>query len=426
MFIKRINKAKLIILFLLILLILTSKTINAEKVGILGIDGDFNQRYINTAVNQLEISLNNLKRFTVINQNDLHEYLRQKDHQNILIDYNNAMMAADELDIDLIFWGEMIHLSSSYNSSQREHISECTIKINVWDQEKRSIIISSNLEAESSDSNRNQAYQNAIKAAIEKIEPLVREEFAIYSFIYEVTDDNVTFAGGRNVGVENEWRYKVLEIDQREVGDYRRIGLVEVNKIDSSETEAVIIWESERINTDHVVKELPEREISLTNITTEVFSYQIESDNNSNTDNKIGFSLSGQFGSELPYKTSRGALFGFSILDNNTLLDIGASISGEIQLFPGTLNMFFSGGGGTSFLYDDFPLGNNPEETGVFVKSNLGLKYYLDYETGNRVQFGLMGRFGPKFSNKNLTGLGASLSIGIPVNFPNPLRYLTD
>lgn len=426
------------LLLLLLLLFLSNPSLARERVGVLDFDGNVREEYRTAASNRLSRILMDLERFDVIERREMDRILSEQHFQLTgLVDVDTAVEVGKILGITQAFVGSIDHLSSSWDQGNYRAESRVTVKI--IDVETSTLLYIMENSGSGFDRNSTTARHQALENALgEGFVNQLRERFAITSIITRVEGSLVYLMGGQDIGMKNGYRYRILRPDEpgRDFQDtfYQEVGLLEIIDVSASRSRGRIIYAAEPVQQQDVAQEVPYNTRGLMGFRLQTLRYQLADGEVTGVAPLVEF----VYATERPFGYQWGLSLGFSTLPEMLFINIGLEGSLELPILPGHFYITAGGGGGLyGALQDHTHWASGPASASSFyILGNGGIKAYLDYDRGIRINMGIAGRYGGDLSswesekgrnlsdyvpyrkvNANGVSLLASLSIPLDLGF---------
>lgn len=427
-----------LLLILFALLLSSSSLAEArEQVGVLEFTGSDRAEFRSAAAYRLTRILLDLDRFHVIDRAEMDRILSEQHFQMTgLVDIDTAVEAGNILGISQAFLGHIDRLSSSWDSSSRTHRAEARITVKVVDVQTSTLLHIIEVSGSGSDSDRITAHHRAIESALgESFITQLRSRFSITSIITRVDGRTVYMVGGQDMGIRAGYRYRIMRPD--DPGDFddaflTEVGLLEIEDVTASRSRGRIIYSTEPVRQNDIAKEVPYNTRGLVGVEMKTLGYSL------NNGAVTGMSplIQVSYETERPYNYSWGGNIGLTSIKGMMLLNLGLEGGYEIPVSPGNLYLSVRGGGGFYAATQEhtYHTSGSASAASFYINGNGGIKYYLDYERGMRVNLGAGLLFGGSLSSweddndrnvtdyvtykdVNINGFSLMASLRIPLGF---------
>ncbi|MCK8825839.1 CsgG/HfaB family protein [Fuchsiella alkaliacetigena] len=426
------------LLFLLLCFLLASPVQAQDSVAVLEFEGAGGSDYHSAAANSLTNILMDLGRFDVISRSEVDRILEEQHFQvSGLVDEDTASEAGGILGVEQVFTGNIDKLTTSW--SDGEYSGEAKVTIRLIDIETGTILQSFESTGSGSGDSRGEARSSALSSCFDSsLRSQLREVFAISSFVIRVDEEQVDLLGGSEMGISEGQRYYILRPE--EYGDFtRKIGMVEIERVSGDRSRSEILWSSEEIKENDLIEEIPYSRRTATHVEASLSSYEFSNGEDKQSDLMPGLGL--RIMREKVFDYEYGGVFSFARSEGINRLQLGGEGSYEFPLSRGRLHLLATAGAGGNIVSQSYSgYGINEDEsgtawgTGFYGSLGGGLKYYLDYDTGARLNLTLTGQLSSTISSwedsddtevtnyvdyqeADFSGLGISFGASIPLAF---------
>lgn len=423
-------------------------SIHSERVGVLGFSGSVGEEYQQAASDKLTKILYTFGRYELVERADIDQILIEQNFQKTdLVDPASVVQVGKILGIKIAYIGNINQLSANRDRKTLVYQANAKITVKVIDVQTAKILNIIEEFGSGSDKDKKVALHSALSQCFsDRMITAIRMNIAPYSKIISVEGDKLYFINGKDIGVRKGIRYQIMRplninstydnsnevttndnnITNNDNTFKRQIGLIEVEDVIDSKSQAKIIWNSEPIRKDDLLQEV--------NTSHGIFSFDIHSNQTTITDNPV-LVFEGALGAEVPFHSSSRLNMGYSVINNKVkLMNLDFQMAWEVPVVSGSLYFSPTGSLGMAFGFQDYGTSGSCMASGFYVKGGVGLKYYLNHENGMRLELGAIGQYGPflrewmdyskgdttkyitpGYPKVDISGFALQLSFGIPL-----------
>jgi len=429
-----VRKTAFVLLILGLLLCQAEAVFARERVSVLGFSGTVQEEYKEIAVNKLSALLVKIDRFEVVERAEIDLILEEQYLQLTgLVAEEQAVEVGKILGVKLAFIGNINRLAASWDRESGRYKAEAGITVKIIDVETGKILHIMEEEGYGSDQNYRNSLHKAIESSIgSNLAYKIREIFTIHSEVLKVEDGTIYFLDGSRQGVKKGMRYYILRPEEMALYDWemgpeyafkKRLGMVEVVDVLEGLSKAKIIWIKEPVKPGDLLEEIVRTRRAYIKLAPRFTSYRLGDGGEKGAGINWEFSL----GSELLFHSSAQLIFAVASWEEISQLHLGLGYGREFKIIPGKLYFTCQIETGFSAAVQEEALA-----AGFFLGGSGGLKYYLNYGDGIRLELDLTGRYGPNFkewlddNDRNVTsemprpelncsGVGVRLGLVIPL-----------
>ena len=429
------GKYKFISYFLILIVIfgfsslqITKAADNDQKVsiGIMEFNGHVEKSYQKSAADILAKVLFDFGRFNVISRSETKDILKeQKFQKSGLVEKNEAVKIGELLAVDVAAIGTINNIDVSWENTDYGGYYHADTRITVKFIEVKSGKIVRIIESNGSGtgSNKDSAVLESLDDCFKRnFLSKLKEEYSIQTNVIKVENNILYFLNGNNLGIKKGNRYKVVKeeeqnLDEFNLGDenkfMKEIGMIEVINTSKNIAKAKILWKNEKIKKGNIIREVVEKEKSLTTFNVSQMKYTVE-DQSSEKKSGSTYIYEIQISSEKSFKNSSGFVGGFGkAVDEITLFDLGYYYKKEIPIISGNLYITLGGRAGMVYgiqsysdYYDTYYSDNekgSSSDLGFYGNGAGGFKYYINHGNGARINIEVFGQFGPLLNDWSFT-----------------------
>ncbi len=378
------------IIFNLLLIFLFGGEVLAYEAGVLEFAGRHPSRFLERASQNITRIISDMGRFAIFHREEMKKIIEARDITYFpRLEAEDAREIGEKTGVDIIFAGILDKLEASWDSDRQRFLARAEIVLRIIEAPTGQVTTVISRSGSASHRDRETAKIRALENCFDaQLIRQLRQEFLLSSSIKSIDEDTVIFYGGRDLGVIEGSRFKILSRERGNRGgatSFRQVGLLQVTRVGAEESQGQIIYATEEITRANILEEIVDKDrfritlgYRLSRIRTAEQAVRVNT-----------FDL--RLGSETPFSHSTNVSLGFSAGGGVFIFNLGGEHLRELPLIPGSLYGTWGGAAGFDMgVIEQY--GQIFGATGIYAEALAGLKFYPSQEHGMTLALEGVGR----------------------------------
>ncbi len=400
-----------IILFVLLLIFLFGREALAYEAGVLDFAGRHPSRFLERASQEITRIIGDMGRFEIFHREEMKKIIEARDITIFpRLEPEDARKIGEKTGVNIIFAGIVNKLEASWDSDRQRFLARAEIVLRIIETPTGQVIRVISSSGSASHRDRETAKSRALENCFDSgLVRQLREEFLLSSSVKSIEEDTVIFYGGRDLGIIEGSRFKILSRERGNRGEetsFRQVGLLQVTRVGEEESRGQIIYATEEITTENILEEIVDKDRFRITL-----GYRLSRIKTGEQPARVNtFDL--RLGSETPFSHTTNVSLGFSAGGGVFIFNLGGEHLRELPLIPGSLYGTWGGAAG-------FDMGMIEQQgqifaaTGIFGEALAGLKFYPSQEHGITLALEGVGRLAATLTGwQQVNGGSGNISVG--------------